>query len=93
MNSIHTLIFIFIFFFVSRAPILATSIQEELVSGQKTQESGEAQTQAEKHHPILITMLCEELSIKPEQILDFELCLADMQPAVRAISPSDSALH
>lgn len=30
---------------------------------------------------MLINLICEELSIKPEQILDFDLYLADAQPA------------
>ena len=38
--------------------------------------------QADKHHPALIKLLCDELKIKPEQIVDFDLCLADTQPAV-----------
>ena len=38
-----------------------------------------------KHHPILINLLCQELDIQPAQILDFELCLADTQPAVSII--------
>lgn len=38
--------------------------------------------QAEKHHPALIQLLCTELGVQPESLLDFELCLADTQPAV-----------
>ena len=38
--------------------------------------------QADKHHPALIKLLCDELKIKPDQIVDFDLCLADTQPAV-----------
>lgn len=38
--------------------------------------------QAEKHHPALVKVLCSELGVEPEALLDFELCLADTQPAV-----------
>ncbi|MEQ2157505.1 hypothetical protein GOODEAATRI_002531 [Goodea atripinnis] len=36
---------------------------------------------AEKHHPALVKVLCSELGVQPEALLDFELCLADTQPA------------
>uniref|UniRef100_A0A8K9URM7 Aspartyl aminopeptidase n=1 Tax=Oncorhynchus mykiss TaxID=8022 RepID=A0A8K9URM7_ONCMY len=36
--------------------------------------------QAEKHHPALVKVLCSELDVQPEALLDFELCLADTQP-------------
>ena len=38
--------------------------------------------QAAKHHPVLIRLLTDELQIKPDDILDFELCLADHVPGV-----------
>lgn len=38
--------------------------------------------QAEKHHPALVKVLCSELDVVPESLLDFELCLTDTQPAV-----------
>lgn len=38
--------------------------------------------QAEKHHPALVRILCSELAVDPENLLDFELCLTDTQPAV-----------
>ena len=31
---------------------------------------------------MLVKLLCDELSVDPEQILDFELCLADAVPGV-----------
>uniref|UniRef100_A0A8C7N4F1 Aspartyl aminopeptidase n=1 Tax=Oncorhynchus kisutch TaxID=8019 RepID=A0A8C7N4F1_ONCKI len=37
-------------------------------------------TSAEKHHPALVKVLCSELDVQPEALLDFELCLADTQP-------------
>lgn len=42
--------------------------------------------QAEKHHPALVNLLCSELSVKPEELLDFELCLTDTQPAVSLLT-------
>lgn len=38
--------------------------------------------QAEKHQPALVQLLCDELKVKSDVLLDFELCLADTQPAV-----------
>ena len=38
--------------------------------------------QADKHHSLLVKILSEELKVSPEQILDFELCLADYQDGV-----------
>lgn len=38
--------------------------------------------QAEKHHAALVKVLCAELGVEPEALLDFELCLTDTQPAV-----------
>lgn len=38
--------------------------------------------QCDKHQPALVKLICEELKISPEQMMDFELCLADTQPAV-----------
>uniref|UniRef100_A0A8C6WVN8 Aspartyl aminopeptidase n=1 Tax=Neogobius melanostomus TaxID=47308 RepID=A0A8C6WVN8_9GOBI len=55
-------------------PILATSVQEEL-------ETVQFLFQAEKHQPLLVKALCSELQVEPDSLLDFELCLADTQPA------------
>lgn len=63
-------------------PIIATAVQEELETGSAS--SGDAScatTTAEKHHPALVKVLCSELSVEPEALLDFELCLADTQAA------------
>ncbi|XP_033624977.1 aspartyl aminopeptidase-like isoform X1 [Asterias rubens] len=59
-------------------PVLATSIQQQIEA--PITEEGDCEATA-KHHPILINLLCQELDIQPAQILDFELCLADTQPA------------
>ncbi|XP_018516790.1 aspartyl aminopeptidase isoform X1 [Lates calcarifer] len=63
-------------------PIIATVVQEELETGSAS--SGDAScaaSTAEKHQPALVKVLCSELGVKPEALLDFELCLADTQPA------------
>uniref|UniRef100_A0A8C7QEQ1 Aspartyl aminopeptidase n=1 Tax=Oncorhynchus mykiss TaxID=8022 RepID=A0A8C7QEQ1_ONCMY len=65
-------------------PILATAVQEELETG--CCSTGDyispslSLVQAEKHHPALVKVLCSELDVQPEALLDFELCLADTQP-------------
>ncbi|XP_052355917.1 aspartyl aminopeptidase isoform X1 [Oncorhynchus keta] len=62
-------------------PILATAVQEELETGYcSTGDACDATTFAEKHHPALVKVLCSELDVQPEALLDFELCLADTQP-------------
>uniref|UniRef100_A0A0B7ACW1 Aspartyl aminopeptidase n=1 Tax=Arion vulgaris TaxID=1028688 RepID=A0A0B7ACW1_9EUPU len=71
-------------------PILATCAQAELEgdkpapSSPKTSEGPDTEllNQASKHSPSLIRLLCQELHIDADQIMDFELCLADTQPAV-----------
>uniref|UniRef100_A0AAQ6AI21 Aspartyl aminopeptidase n=1 Tax=Amphiprion ocellaris TaxID=80972 RepID=A0AAQ6AI21_AMPOC len=66
-------------------PIIATAVQEELETG--CTSSGDSvflrlsSPQAEKHHPALVKVLCSELGVEPEALLDFELCLTDTQPA------------
>ncbi|KAM3916792.1 aspartyl aminopeptidase isoform 1-T1 [Leptodactylus fuscus] len=67
-------------------PILASSIQEGLEkesmdSGSSCHSSGGGQNQTERHHPLLLSLLCDRLGVKPEQILELELCLTDTQPA------------
>ncbi|XP_075465716.1 aspartyl aminopeptidase isoform X2 [Ascaphus truei] len=67
-------------------PILASSVQEGLEkqpldSGTSCQSAGGSPSQTERHHPLLVTLLCEKLGVKPEQILEMELCLTDTQPA------------
>ncbi|XP_020503899.2 aspartyl aminopeptidase isoform X1 [Labrus bergylta] len=62
-------------------PIIATAVQEELETGSVSCGDASCATKtAEKHHPVLVKVLCSELGIAPEALLDFELCLADTQP-------------
>ncbi|XP_072048354.1 aspartyl aminopeptidase-like [Amphiura filiformis] len=64
-------------------PILATCVQDELEKPTVVQGGDEDKTssQSAKHHPALMNLICKQLSVQPDQILDFELCLADTQPA------------
>lgn len=62
-------------------PFLATAVQEELETGcTSTGDACNATTIAEKHHPALVRVICGELGVEPDALLDFELCLADTQP-------------
>lgn len=61
-------------------PILATQVQAKLMESASSNLT--EKHQASKHHSVLIKLLCDELNVEPEQIMDFELCLADCQPAV-----------
>ncbi|RUS90324.1 hypothetical protein EGW08_001922 [Elysia chlorotica] len=65
-------------------PILCTMAQAELTgdAAKKETQEEEPASQASKHPPVLVRLLCEEMNIQPDQMMDFELCLADTQPAV-----------
>lgn len=63
-------------------PVLNTCVQAKLEGHAVGSEDKEKEGAALKHSPLLVKMLCEELGVSAEQIMDFELCLADTQPAV-----------
>ncbi|KAF6039023.1 DNPEP [Bugula neritina] len=58
-------------------PVIATAFQNQLVE-QKDVGNG---IQSDKHHPLLLNLIAEELGVAAADISDFELCLADYQPA------------
>ncbi|KAI5123402.1 hypothetical protein M0805_006108 [Coniferiporia weirii] len=66
-------------------PILGLiSSQLNALSSTDTKEHGELKTASSiqgDHHPALLSLLAQELSVKPEQIHDFELHLYDTQPS------------
>lgn len=61
-------------------PIIATAAQEELEKPSQTAE-GSLSPAETKHHPLLAKLLVDEIHCQPDQIMDFDLCLADTQPA------------
>merc|ERR1719383_1654102 len=66
-------------------PVLATVAMEELSnsdSGAASPDASGVKNQASKHHPILVKLICDQLAINTDQLMDFELCLADASPAV-----------
>jgi aspartyl aminopeptidase len=75
------------------APVLATEVKAQLncitnttttataeEEEKKKKSEGEKMTTT-KHHALLVRMLAAELQCEAEEIEDFELCLADHQPA------------
>ncbi|KAG9026967.1 hypothetical protein FS842_004966, partial [Serendipita sp. 407] len=74
-------------------PILGLSIASQLNSPVKAEIKPESSDQMENqtvgsglnigvnHHPAILHLLAEELSVKPEEIKDFELHLFDTQPS------------
>jgi aspartyl aminopeptidase len=67
--------------------ILATVVQEQLINSSspaaKTKETklDTDRKQIEKHHSLLIDLVCKELNVTPDDISDLELQLFDTQPA------------
>ncbi|XP_021759394.1 probable aspartyl aminopeptidase [Chenopodium quinoa] len=74
------------------APILATSIKDELNRSVNENDSADngAQTEAkkstenQKHHSLLLKLLAKEIGCEPDDICDFELQACDTQPSLIA---------
>ncbi|XP_052803416.1 aspartyl aminopeptidase-like [Mya arenaria] len=64
-------------------PVLSTEVQSQLGKpvGETADTDKSTPTQADKHQPLLVKLLCDELKVEPEQLMDFDLHLADTQPA------------
>lgn len=54
---------------------------EELGADKKEGEAEPLKLATERHHPSFIKLLAEELAVRPEEIVDFELLLYDVQKA------------
>ncbi|KAF8484954.1 aspartyl aminopeptidase [Russula ochroleuca] len=67
-------------------PILGLLASNLNAPADKVQSTGENEHTAsdirDNHHPALLALLADEMSVKPEEIHDFELQLYDAQPSV-----------
>ncbi|KXJ16972.1 aspartyl aminopeptidase [Exaiptasia diaphana] len=65
-------------------PILATSIQNQLNDSPSEDKETKKLCKADSHHSLLMSAILKSLDFQcsSEQVVDFELCLADTQPAV-----------
>lgn len=73
------------------APVLATSVKEELskiVNENETADNGaqtdDSSTKNQKHHSLLLKLLAKEIGCEPDDICDFELQACDTQPSLIA---------
>jgi len=62
-------------------PIIATTIQEELNNGGKSDKGPEKTGLEANHPPVLIKLLTDDRGVKADQLIDFDLYVADTQPA------------
>ncbi|KAL4228731.1 hypothetical protein ACF0H5_011774 [Mactra antiquata] len=64
-------------------PILATSVQSALNGNNSSTDKDENKSgqTSSKLQPLLVQLLCDELQVSPDQLLDFDLHLADTQPS------------
>ncbi|KAJ6651022.1 hypothetical protein lerEdw1_001180 [Lerista edwardsae] len=61
-------------------PILATEAQEALEKEVCKAETSCASSLQNRHSPVLVNLLCSQLKVEPEQMIEMELCLVDTQP-------------
>uniref|UniRef100_UPI00358F291F aspartyl aminopeptidase isoform X4 n=1 Tax=Myxine glutinosa TaxID=7769 RepID=UPI00358F291F len=63
-------------------PILATSVYQELVTTEKPiSDKCSCKKQDERMAPELLCLIAKQVAAEPDTIMDYELCLVDMQPA------------
>jgi aspartyl aminopeptidase len=58
-------------------PIIATTIIDQLMHTPVNLEGG----LGNKHHNAIVTLIAEEIKVKPEDIVDFDLLFVDTQPS------------
>ncbi|XP_044294345.1 aspartyl aminopeptidase isoform X2 [Varanus komodoensis] len=61
-------------------PILASEAQEALEKEVSMTDSACASSFQNRHSPVLVSLICSQLEVKPEQVVEMELCLVDTQP-------------
>ncbi|XP_028597044.2 aspartyl aminopeptidase [Podarcis muralis] len=61
-------------------PILATEVQEALEKKTSKIDTACTSSLQSRHSPALLALLCSQLKVKPEQVVEMELCLVDTQP-------------
>eukprot|EP01094_Clydonella_sp_ATCC50884_P006223 TRINITY_DN1527_c1_g2_i1.p1 TRINITY_DN1527_c1_g2~~TRINITY_DN1527_c1_g2_i1.p1 ORF type:complete len:478 (-),score=165.51 TRINITY_DN1527_c1_g2_i1:421-1809(-) len=62
-------------------PVLATSIKDQLLAGSGGGDGEAAKYPQAGNHSTLMKIMAEDMGCAPEQIRDFEMCLADFQPS------------
>ncbi len=69
------------------APVIASAVEEALGHGgggatvDDSSSPAAKKAKGEKHHPVLLDLLADELECDADDILDFELQLCDVQPS------------
>lgn len=60
-------------------PVIATKYMDSELNKVDESTDTEKTGQAGKHHSVLLKLICDEFGCNPEDIIDFDLCLADTQ--------------
>ncbi|KAJ7346014.1 hypothetical protein JRQ81_001964 [Phrynocephalus forsythii] len=61
-------------------PILATEAQAALEKEESMTGTTCSSSFQNRHPPALLALICSQLEVKPEQVVEMELCLVDTQP-------------
>ncbi|XP_008110204.3 aspartyl aminopeptidase [Anolis carolinensis] len=61
-------------------PILATEVQDALEKEESLSGKTSTSSFLHRHCPALLSLICSQLEVKPEQVVEMELCLVDTQP-------------